>query len=136
MNHTTTSNFDLSLLLHAASLEYGRFVTGETRWLVAEPADLARLTAADRELLHVVTGERIDWSQDDERLCSFFAWQLICDRATGTLVGEVTVPYAEALFTAYETCVDGSPMSGDLFDLALAYLVGRDLRVDPDIAWA
>ena len=135
MNHTTTSSFDLSVLLHAASMECGRFVTGETRWIVAEPADLARLTADDRELLHVVTDERIDWAEHESRLTSFFAWQLICDRATGALVGEVTVPYVEAVFTAYEMCVDGSPMSGDLFDLALAYLVGRDLRVDPAYVW-
>ena len=34
----------------------------------------------------------------------------------------------ESVFDAYEqTCADGNPVSGDLFDLALAYLVGRDL---------
>lgn len=135
MTTAMTGSFDLSPLLHAAAAETGRFVTGELRWMAAEPAELSRLTASDRELIGVVTGERVERHLDEPVLTSFFAWQLMCDRAIGALLGEVTIPYVEALFTAYETCVDGSPMSGDLFDLALAYLVGRDLRVDPDIIW-
>ena len=47
----------------------------------------------------------------------------------------MTVPYVESLFTDYEMCVDGNPMSDDIFDLALAYLVGRDLRLDPTVIW-
>lgn len=135
MTTVTTGSFDLSLLLHAAAADTGRFVTGDLRWLTAEPADVSRLTASDRELIGVVTGERFARHPDEPVLASFFAWQLICDRAVGALLCEVTIPYVEALFTAYETCVDGSPMSDDLFDLALAYLVGRELRVDPDIIW-
>lgn len=133
---TMTGSFDLSLLLHAASADTGRFVTGDLRWVQAEPADMMRLTASDRELIEVVTGERFERHPDSPVLASFFAWQLMCDRALGALQCEVTIPYVEALFTVYETCIDGSPMSGDLFDLALAYLVGRDLRVDPDVIWA
>ncbi len=135
MTQTTTAHFDLSLLLQVAAMESGRFITGEVRWMVAQPADIARLTPSDRELLHVVTGERWEWSADEPAPMSFFAWQIVCDRAVGALADEVTVPYVESLFTDYESCVDGSPMSGDLFDLALAYLVGRDLRVDPEFSW-
>lgn len=135
MTRAMTGSFDLSLLLHAAAAEFGRFVTGDLRWVQAEPADLIRLTASDRELIEVVTGERFESHPDEPVLASFFAWQLMCDRAIDALLYEVTIPYVEALFTAYEMCVDGSPMSGDLFDLALAYLVGRDLRVDPDVIW-
>ncbi len=135
MTQTRTASFDLSLLLHVAAAEAGRFITGDVRWMVAEPADLARLSASDRELIHVVTGERLDWAADEPVETSFFTWQIICDRATGELSGDVSVAYVEALFTDYELCVDGSPMSDDVFDLALAYLVGRDLRVDPDFVW-
>ena len=53
-----TSTFDLSLLLHAAAAETGRFVTGDVRWMPAAPDDLRVLTESDRELLEVVTGER------------------------------------------------------------------------------
>ena len=57
MTKAMTSTFDLSLLLHAAAAETGRFVTGDVRWMPAEPDDLRVLTDSDRELLGVVTGE-------------------------------------------------------------------------------
>ena len=133
---TTTGSFDLSALLHAASVDTGRFVTWETCWLTAGPAELDRLRDADRELICVVTGERLPERAWDEQPISFFAWQLIADRASGALVGDPTIAYVESVFSAYDgVCIDGNPMSGDLFDLALAFLVGRDLaRLDPDIA--
>lgn len=159
MTKAMTSTFDLSLLLHAAAAETGHFVTGDVRWMPAAPDDLRVLTESDRELLEVVTGERFgrdtapgkpgaEPNEPNEPTeptepteatepapASFLAWQLICDRRTGALTGPVTVPYVESLFTDYEMCVDGNPMSDDIFDLALAYLVGRDLRVDPTVIW-
>ncbi|MDO5712039.1 MAG: hypothetical protein Q4P32_09920 [Micrococcales bacterium] len=132
---TRTGPFDLSALLHAASLDTGRFVTGETCWLNAGPAELDLLWAADRELVHIVTGERLPRASCDELAISFFAWQFVADRACGALVGDPSIAYVESVFSAYDgVCIDGNPMSGDLFDLALAFLVGRDLaRLDPDI---
>lgn len=151
MTKAMTSTFDLSLLLHAAAAETGRFVTGDVRWMPAEPDDLRVLTDSDRELLGVVTGEHFardtasgkpgtEPTEPTEPLkptepASFLAWQLICDRRVGALTGPVTVPYVESLFTDYEMCVDGNPMSDDIFDLALAYLVGHDLRLDPTVIW-
>ncbi len=133
---TTIGSFDLSALLHAASVDTGHFVTGETAWLTVGPDELDRLCDADRELINVVTGERLFPGAYEEQVISFFALQLIADRSTGALVGDPSIAYVESLFSAYDgVCIDGNPISGDLFDLALAFLVGRDLaRLDPDLA--
>ncbi len=130
-----TASFDLSAMLHAASVDTGSFVTGDVCWLTAGPAELSRLCDADRELIHVVTGERLSGQPDQGLAISFFAWQLIVDRAAGALQDDPSIAYIESVFTAYDgVCIDGNPVSGDLFDLALAFLVGRDLsRLDPDI---
>lgn len=130
-----THSFDLSAMLHAASVDTGRFVTGDVRWLSAGSAELDRLCDADRELIQVVTGERLSGVLHEELAVSFFAWQLIVDRAAGALDGDPSIAYVESVFIAYDgVCIDGNPMSGDLFDLALAFLVGRDLaRLDPDV---
>lgn len=129
--------FELSPLLHAAALELGHPVTGDVRWLHLAAGDIARLTASDRDLVHVVTGERLDDATPESgRLVSFFTLQLAMDRAAGALLDgrDASIAYVEQVFTTYDTCPHGNPMSDDLFDFALAYLVGRDLaRADgPD----
>lgn len=127
----TTSCFGLSPLLQAASIHLGRPVTGEVRWLHLATDELDRLTESDRELVQVVTGETLPREAPESGvLVSFFVLQLAMDRAAGPLEDgrEVGIRYVEDVFDAYEaSCPDGNPFSGDLFDLALAFLVGRDL---------
>lgn len=127
--------FGLTPLLRAAAQSLGGPVTGDLRWLYAGPRDLRGLTASDRELIHVVTGEVISPELSDLGVrVSFFTLQLALDRLTGPLVDgrDVTIPYLEDVYTQYdESCPDGNPVSGDLLDLALAFLVGRELaRLD------
>ena len=131
-----TSSFGLAPLLHAAAAHIGAPVTGDLRWLHLGPDELARLTDADRELAHVVTGERLPFETDEDGvLVSFFVLQIALDRAVGALPQgqDVSIAYVEYVYEQYErTCPEGNPFSDDLFDLALAFLVGRELsRLDP-----
>lgn len=127
----TTSSFGLSPLISAAAAHLGRPVTGDVRWLHLSGDELDRLTESDRELVHVVTGERLPrWVPDDGIPVSFFVLQLAVDRAVGPLADgrDVSITYVEDVYDAYEHgCADGNPFSGELFDFALAFLVGRDL---------
>lgn len=132
-------SFGLSPLLRAAATHLGHPVTGEVRWFHAGAMELSGLTASDRELIFVATSERIPHEIPDEgMLVSFYVLQIAMDRLAGPLKdgADVSIPYAEAVFTAYEeTCPDGNPLSGDLFDLTLAYLVGKELgRLGPEPA--
>lgn len=132
----TTTIFGLAPLLEAAAAGLGEPVAGDLRWLHLGPAELDRLTDSDRELVHVVTGERLPIDVPEAGvLVSFFVVQLAADRAVGALPpgADVSIPYVEHVFETYEeSCDAGNPFSGDLFDIALAFLVGRDLaRLDP-----
>ncbi len=132
-----TTSFELSPLLCAAATHLGHPATGDVRWAHAGPVELARLTRSDRELIHVVTGERIPTEVPEDGFpVSFFALQIAVDRLVGPLTDgqDLSIPYAEAIYTAYdERCPDGNPFSGELLDFALAFLVGRDLaRLGPD----
>lgn len=127
--------FGLTPLLRAAAQTLGVPVTGDLRWLYAGPRDLRGLTDSDRELIHVVTGEVLPQHLSAMGVrVSFFTLQLAMDRLTGPLVDgrDVSIPYLEHVYTQYdEGCADGNPVSGDLLDLALAFLVGRELaRLD------
>lgn len=128
--------FDMSPLLHAAATHLGHRVTGDVRWLHCDAEELDRLTPSDRELILVTTGESLpDVAPEGDLLVSFFVRQLALDRATGALPygRDVSIAYVEAVFDAYEGCLGGNPVSDDLFDLALAFLVGRELaRLGPD----
>lgn len=131
------TGFGLEPLLYAASVHVGHPVVGDERWMHLEAEDLERLTDGDRELVHVVTGERLTPGASGETPVSFFALQIALDRAVGPLADgcPVTIGYVENVYDAYEGhCPDGNPFSGDLFDLALAFLVGRDLaRLDSGV---
>ena len=132
-----TGSFGLSPLLRAAAQHLGHAVTGDVRWLTAGPVELAGITESDRALIHVVTGERLPYDIPESGLpVSFFVLQIALDRLTGPLVdgSEVSIEYVESVYEAYEEgCPDGNPISGDLFDMALAFLVGRDIaRLGPE----
>ncbi len=134
-----TGSFGLSPLLRAAATHLGHPVTGEVRWFHAGPMELSGLTDSDRELIFVATSERIpDPVPDEGMLVSFYVLQIAMDRIAGPLSDgrDVSIPYAEDVYTAYdEGCQDGNPMSGDLLDLTLAYLVGKELgRLGPEPA--
>lgn len=127
-----TRSFDLAPLLAAAATTLCREITGDVRWVHLGPDDLAGLTFADRELIHVVTGERLPLHPTRELLVSFFTLQLATDRLVGPLTDgeDVSIGYVEDVYTDYDArCPDGNPMSGDLLDLALAFLAGRELAV-------
>lgn len=124
--------FDLSPLLWAASLHLLRDITGDVCWVRAGQEELAGLTDSDRELVRVVTGERLPEVEPGcGVLISFFALQIAADRLVGPLTDhdDVSIAYLEDAYTAYEGCPVGSPVSGDLLDLALAYLAGRELAL-------
>lgn len=125
------STYGLSPLLRAASAALGAPVTGDLRWLYAGPHDLDALTPSDRDLIAVVTGELFPEHVDGVGVrVSFFTLQLALDRIAGALRdgADATIEYMEAVYTGYEeNCPEGNPFSGDLLDLALAYLVGKDL---------
>lgn len=130
-------SFGLSPLLRAAATHLGHPVTGEVRWFHAGAMELSGLTASDRELIFVATSERIPHEIPDEgMLVSFYVLQIAMDRLAGPLRDgeDITVPYAESVYCAYEEgCADGNPLSGDLLDMTLAFLVGRELgRLGPD----
>lgn len=127
--------FGLTPLLRAAAQAVGVPVTGELRRLYAGPADLRGLTDSDRELIHVVTGEVIPKNLSGIGVrVSFFTLQIAMDRLSGPLIDgrDVTIPYLEDVHTQYDQhCPAGNPISGELLDLALAFLVGRELaRLD------
>lgn len=131
------ASFGLSPLLRAAATHVGHRVTGELRWFQAGRVELAGLTESDRELIFVATGERIPNDIPAEgMLVSFYVLQIAMDRLAGPLKDgrDVDIAYAESVYTSYEEgCADGNPMSGDLLDLTLAFLVGRELgRLGPD----
>lgn len=133
---THFDGFDLSPLVQAAAEDLGP-VTGEARWLHAGPAELAGLTASDRELVAVVTGEHLPAEIGGERRVSFFVLQLAADRLVGPLRDgeDVSISYMEDVYTAYESHAAGTPVSGELLDLALAYLAGRELALlGPDLS--
>ncbi len=134
-NCAAAAPFGLTPLLRAAAQTLGVPVTGELRWLYAGPRDLRGLTASDRELIHVVTGEVLPPHLAGLGVrVSFFTLQLAMDRLTGPLVDgrDVSIPYLEDVYSQYDArCADGNPVSGELLDLALAFLVGRELaRLD------
>lgn len=126
--------FGLTPLLRVAAQALRVPVTGDVRWLYAGPRDLRGLTDSDRELIAVVTGEVIPCEPSAGLRVSFFALQVALDRLSGALPHgqDVSIAYLEDVYTRYdEGCPDGNPVSGDLLDLALAFLVGRDLaRMD------
>lgn len=129
----STATYGLSPLLRAASSHHGGPVPGDLRLLFAGARDLDGLTHSDRELIAVVTGELIPVPVTGLMLrVSFFTLQLALDRLAGPLMdgADASIEYLEAVYTAYEeTCpLDGNPVSGGLLDLALAFLVGRDLQ--------
>lgn len=128
----------LSPLLRAASAAIGAPVAGDLRWLYAGPHDLDALTRADRELIEVVTGETFpEHAEGIGVRISFFTLQLALDRRTGALRDgrPISIRYMEDVYSAYEEhCPEGNPFSGDLLDLALAYLVGRDLALQDQAA--
>lgn len=133
----STITYGLSPLMRVAAANLGRPVTGEVRWLYAGQHDLDGLTDSDRELIHVVTGEVIPATVVGLGLrVSFFTLHLAMDRKTGQLRDgrDVTVEYLEEVYTKYEECSpEGNAVSGDLLDLGLAFLVGRELaRQDSD----
>lgn len=125
------SMYGLSPLLRAAAAALGAPVAGDLRWLYAGPHDLAALTPSDRDLIAVVTGELFPEQVNGVGVrVSFFALQLALDRIAGPLLdgGDASIEYLESVYTAYEeNCPEGNPFSGELLDLALAYLVGKDL---------
>lgn len=125
-----SSSYGLSPLIRAASAALDAPVAGDLRWLYAGPHDLCSLTDSDRELIEIVTGETFDEGAEVGVRVSFFTLQIAMDRLGGPLQdgAEITIPYMEDAYSAYERhCPQGNPFSGDLLDLALAYLVGRDL---------
>ncbi|MDO5628324.1 MAG: hypothetical protein Q4G43_08400 [Mobilicoccus sp.] len=139
----TPRTFDLTPLIQAAAHELGAPICGDRQWLSLGVAELDVLSASDRELVHVVTGERLpgfDVSatpRADEIGVSFFTMQLVADRTVGPLRDGDDVPthYVEDVYTAYEACPAGTPLCGDMLDLALAYLAGRELAVlGPDLS--
>lgn len=130
-------SFGLSPLLRAAATHIGHPVTGEVRWFQAGHIELAGLTETDRELIFVATGERIPTEVPAAGMpVSFYVLQIAMDRLAGPLRDgeDITVQYAESVYCAYEEgCADGNPLSGDLLDMTLAFLVGRELgRLGPD----
>lgn len=127
--------FGLTPLLRAAAHTLGAPVAGDLRWLYAGAADLRGLTQTDRELIHVVTGEIVPRTLSEFGVrVSFFALQLAMDRLSGPLADgrDVSIGYLEEVYSRYEQgCPDGNPVSGELLDLGLAFLVGRELaRLD------
>ncbi|WP_312719398.1 hypothetical protein [Mobilicoccus sp.] len=130
MTMTNVDGFDLSPLIQAASGDLGT-VTCEARWARAGAAELAGLTDADRELIAVVTGERVPSEVVGELPVTFFVLQLAADRLVGPLRGgdDVPIAYMEDVYTAYKDDPAGTPVCGDHLDLALAFLAGRELAV-------
>lgn len=130
----------LEQLLTATSAVSGP-VAGDERLYYAAPGDLCFLTAADRELIEVVTGEIIPEAPRGLGVrVSFFTLQIVLDRLDGALRGgeEVTIDYLEAVHTAYEMLCPhaGTPVSGDLLDLGLAWLVGKQIaREDRELTF-
>ena len=128
--------FDLSALIQAASVDLG-VVTGESRWVRLGPEELRGLTDSDRELIRVATGERLPRHVVADVTVSFFTLQLAVDRLVGPLRGgdDVPITYMEDVYTAYESHGAGTPLGGDLLDLCLAYLAGRELALlGPDLS--
>ncbi|MBO3130203.1 hypothetical protein [Dermatophilus congolensis] len=130
-------SFGLSPLIRAAAVQVGAPVTGDVRWFDASPAELRGLTETDKELIYVATSERIPDDIPEEGLrVSFYVLQIAMDRLAGPLKNgeDISVEYAEHIHTMYEEgCPDGNPFSGDLLDMTLAFLVGRELgRLGPD----
>lgn len=128
--------FDLTPLIQAAAEGLASPVTGETRWMSAGPVELGGLTASDRFLIHVATGEHLPAEVTFELTISFFALQIALDRLVGPLRDgdDVSIEYIEDVYTAYENNPSGTPVCGEVLDLALAYLVGRELAVlGPDL---
>ncbi|HYO85462.1 MAG TPA: hypothetical protein VES01_03240 [Dermatophilaceae bacterium] len=127
----TSLTYGLSPLMCVAAANLGRAVTGEVRWLYAGQRDLDGLTDSDRELIQVVTGELIPPRVVGLGVrVSFFTLHLAMDRKTGVLPGgtDVSVEYLEDVYTRYEQCCpEGNAVSGDVLDVALAFLVGRYL---------
>ncbi|QQS02403.1 MAG: hypothetical protein IPK37_08910 [Austwickia sp.] len=125
------STYGLSPLLRAASAALGAPVSGDLRWLYAGPHDLDALTSSDRDLIAVVTGELFPEHVEGVGVrVSFFALQIALDRIAGPLRDgeDASIEYMERVYTTYEdNCPEGNPFSGELLDLALAYLVGKDL---------
>lgn len=125
------ATYGLSPLLRAASAALGAPVSGDLRWLYAGPHDLDALTTSDRDLIAVVTGELFPEHVEGVGVrVSFFALQIALDRIAGPLRdgAEASIEYVEDVYTAYEdNCPEGNPFSGELLDLALAYLVGKDI---------
>lgn len=125
------TSYGLSPLIRAASAAIDRPITGDLRWLYAGPHDLRGLTDSDSALIEIVAGEVFTAGADDVGVrVSFFTLQIAMDRLAGPLQdgADITIPYLEDVYTAYERhCPQGNPCSGDLLDLALAYLVGIDL---------
>lgn len=125
------TTYGLSPLLRAASAALGAPVTGDLRWLYAGPHDLHALTPSDRDLIAVVTGELFPEHVEGVGVrVSFFTLQLALDRIAGPLRdgSDASIEYMEDVYTTYEeNCPEGNPYSGELLDLALAYLVGKDL---------
>lgn len=132
-----SDGFDLTPLVQAAAADMGKVVAGDDLWASASDAELAGLTPGDRMLIQVVTGEHIPAAVDGEIAVSFFALQIAADRLVGPLRGGDEIPpsYVEDVFTAYEHCPAGTPISGDMLDWALAYLAGRELALfGPDFS--
>lgn len=129
--------FDLSPLIQAAHHDLGAPVTGETRWVCVGERELSALTASDRDLIRVVTGERLPESGDGDLAVSFFVLQIAADRLVGALRDgdDVPITYVEDVYTAYERNPSGTPLCGELLDLSLAYLAGRELALlGPDLS--
>ncbi|MEP7161002.1 MAG: hypothetical protein ABI746_07845 [Dermatophilaceae bacterium] len=125
------TSYGLSPLIRAASAAIDRPITGDLRWLHAGPNDLRGLTDSDSTLIEIVTGEVFNATPDELGVrVSFFTLQIAMDRLAGPLQdgADITISYLEDVYSAYERhCPQGNPCSGDLLDLALAYLVGLDL---------
>ena len=77
----TRRSFDLSPLLSAAAAHLGHPVSGDVRWVDCRPSDLTLLREGDRELVQVLTGERLEAEDAAGGICvSFLVAQLLADR--------------------------------------------------------
>ena len=95
-------------------------------------SDFDHLTAADRELIFEVTGQRLGPAFDAAQGTTGFAAALAAERAAGRLaIGqEVTAIYLKDLNRRYERAPGPNPLRGHL-DKALAVLTrGGGRRVD------
>lgn len=129
--------FDLSALVQAAADDLQAPVTGDVRWVCLGQAELGGLTASDRDLIRVATGEHIPALICGDTPVSFFALQIATDRLVGCLRDgdDVPIAYLEDVYTAYEESPFGTPVCGDVLDLSLAYLAGRELALlGPDLS--